>query len=187
MRTKITEILEAHIVDGNLVVPKKEIELVSWGRRCTQACLPNLDRVVELFEAIIDELCTLGETDEARKIFNMVFNYVASETRKYANYESGYRWEHYAGVFDAGSPCCMCDLQSSLSSTASANRLEDLARYVVSVHCPVSPDGYRRDISAYKRDEESWGWAHKRNIALIERWDSPTFEFFWEQSHTRRR
>lgn len=189
MKEKITQIIATYVRDGVLVIPAKSMNLTDAFRmrQWEEERLPNLDMVVNFFGVVIDELRALGDTKEARRIFSIVFNYVESETRKYARGERGYSWESYASIFDAGSPCCMCDAQSTLSHIASRNGFADLARYVVSVHCPVSPSSYRREASDCTWTEKQWECAHSQNAEFLASWDGPIFDYFWTQSKTRNR
>jgi len=194
MKEKITQIVETYVRDGVLVIPMKSMRLTDqWRmRQWEEERLPNLHRVRDLFGAVIDELCALGDTDGGRKIFRVVFDYTVSETRKYAQDAQGYSWTKYASIFDAGSPCCMCDAQSTLSTIASRNGFDDLAHYVVSVHCPASPSDYRREASTYASEEDEWKKGeckrrHLRNVELLASWDGPIFNYLWTESHTRNR
>ncbi len=183
----IERIVESYVQNDKLVIPSKPIKLTRWGKEHTSECLPNLDKVVAFFGAVIDELCAIGETGEARRIFGVVFDYIISETCKYHRDAPSYSWQFYASVFDAGSPCCMCDAQSELSGIASRNGFSDLARSVVSVHCPASPPSYRREASTQTLTESEWARWHSSNAELLASWDGPAFDYLWTESHTRNR
>ena len=126
--------------------------------------LSNIKTVVRFCGAVAEELHSAGKVELAKSVLREAVSYVVAEADKYNRDYYGY-WRRYKTWFGQESPCCCCDYQSELSGVAASLGFDDVSRWAVSIQCPASPRGYRREPS---RAHELEAERHTQNVELIE-------------------